>query len=63
MNSTLTIKFYARCLDGITDNFFQGTKGIRQWPIIDVHVLNDETQNLPFCRLQLVVETFRHSNW
>ena len=29
----------------------------RDWPINP----NDDTQNYPFCRLQLVVETFGHS--
>ena len=24
---------------------------------------NDDTQNYPICRLQLVVETFEHSTW
>ena len=41
--------------------FKQGSKGIRQWPIyIDVHPHGD-TQNYPFCKLQLVVETFGDS--
>ena len=26
-----------------------------------MHISNDDTQNCPFCRLQLEVETFRHS--
>ena len=25
-----------------------------------MYILNDYTQNYPFCRLQLVVETFEH---
>ena len=25
-----------------------------------MYILNDDTQNNPLCRLQLVVETFRH---
>ena len=37
----------------------QGSKGIRQWPInLYYYMPNDKTQNYPFCRLQLVVETF-----
>ena len=28
---------------------------------IDVHPCNDDTQNYPFCRIKLMVETFRHS--
>ena len=26
-----------------------------------MHILNDDSQNNPFCRLQLVVEILRHS--
>jgi hypothetical protein len=26
-----------------------------------VYIPNDDTQNLPYCRLKLVVETFEHS--
>ena len=25
-----------------------------------MYILNDNTQNYPFCRLRLVVETFKH---
>ena len=35
----------------------QGSKGIRQWPNINVH-LNGDAQNYPFSRLKIVVETF-----
>ena len=27
-----------------------------------MYISNNDTQNCPFCKLQLVVETFRHSN-
>ena len=27
-----------------------------------MYIANDDTQNYPFCRLQLVVETFGHSD-
>ena len=27
-----------------------------------MYIPNDDTQNYPFCKLQLVVETFKHSN-
>ena len=35
-----------------------GSKGIRQCPInwCTMYISNDETQNYPLCRLQLVVE-------
>ena len=40
----------------------QGSKGIRQWPInISTSPTIDNTQNYPFYRLQLVVETFGQS--
>ena len=35
----------------------QESNEIRQWPIIEVHP-HDYTQNYPFCRLQLMLETF-----
>ena len=28
-----------------------------------MHIPNDDTQNYPVCRLQLVVETFEHSTY
>ena len=34
---------------------FQRSNGISQWLM---YILNDDTQNYNFCRLQLVVETF-----
>ena len=34
----------------------QGSKGIRQWPIIP----NDDTQNYPIFRLKLVIKKFGH---
>ena len=36
----------------------QGSKGIGQWPM---YIPNDDTQNQPFSRLQLMIETFGHS--
>ena len=38
--------------------FIHGSKGI----IVDklMYISNDDAQNNPFCRLQLVVETFGH---
>ena len=39
---------------------FQGSKGIRHWPI-NLYTSPMDTQNYPFCRLQLVVGTFGHS--
>ena len=36
----------------------QGSKGIRQSPIN--YIPNNDKQNLPFCRLQLVVKTVGH---
>ena len=35
-----------------TVNGYQGSKGLRQWP-------NNVTQNCPFCRLKLAVETLK----
>ena len=36
---------------------------LREKTIADrfLYILHDDTQNYPFCRLQLVVETFGHS--
>ena len=42
-------------------DYLQGTIGTRNGLLIDVHP-NDDIQNYPFCKLQIVVETFRHSN-
>ena len=41
----------------------QGSKGIRQWlkNWCTMYIPNDDTQNYPFCRLHLVVETLGHS--
>ena len=38
-----------------------GSKGIRQLPIKLKYIPNSDTQNYPFCILQLVVEMFGHS--
>ena len=41
----------------------QGSKGIRQWPIKRyLYSPNDETQNFPLCRLQLVLEIYAPIN-
>ena len=40
---------------------FHGYKGTRQWQINWCTSSINDTQNYPFCRLQLVVETFGYS--
>ena len=39
----------------------QGYKGIRQWSKKLLYIPDDDTQISPFCRIQLVVETFGQS--